>query len=238
MLWYKAWVETRVRFLLSLTGITLVAAFQDVYRALRYVMPTTPVRYFYNLLHFADDTMCVLWIAAVTLLAMGGLLREKAVGASTFTLTLPVSRRRLAGVRICVVFAEGVVMFLAPWIAILALIGTGGKPLLLSQAWFHIVLMASGGSLYVALPLLVSSVVEGEYTAPVVSFGGLMALVFAFVPSLKAYDPLVFMMGNGFFDRDAGMLRGAIPWGHAAVTVAIAGVLVGIGVKAIERREF
>jgi hypothetical protein len=41
----------------------------------------------------------------------------------------------------------------------------------MGQAAFHVVLLAGGGIVLYAIALLTSSLVEGEYTAPMVSFG-------------------------------------------------------------------
>src|SRR6266496_1216778 len=101
MLWYKAWLETRSRFLISLAGIVVLCSY-IVYHGDREALPSTKLSYYYHVLHGGHVALCTMWVAAVTLLMMGGLLREKAVGASSFTLSLPVSRRQLMAVRICV----------------------------------------------------------------------------------------------------------------------------------------
>jgi ABC-2 type transport system permease protein len=238
MLWYKAWLETRLRFLLSLVGITALCAWRQVYRGLEAVIPTTPVRYYYGLIHSAGGTLCVLWVAAVTLLAMGGLLRERGTGASSLTLSLPVSRAHLVRVRIAMVCLQALALMIIPWSAMILMIGPGGKPQLLAQAWFHLVLLAGGGSVFVAVPILVSSLVEGEYTAPVISFGIALAMSLGLGPGLDAWNPAILLTGNEYFDRRAGMLLGPIPWAHVAVSVVVAAVLIGASVQAIRRRDF
>jgi len=63
----------------------------------------------------------MMWIVAATLLTMGGLLRERAVGASNLTLALPVSRARLMGVRIAAILRQAQVPILVPWTAMFAI---------------------------------------------------------------------------------------------------------------------
>jgi ABC-2 type transport system permease protein len=87
--------------------------------------------------------------------------------------------------------------------------------------------------------LLISSLVEGEYTAPIVSFG----IVIAIVVSLdgeryQAYSPWAFMVGTEFWDRQTMQLVGPVPWMQAAVYLALAALLSFLSVKAIQRREF
>jgi ABC-type transport system involved in multi-copper enzyme maturation permease subunit len=238
MLWYKAWLETRLRFVLSLAGILVLCAWKQVYRSLDVVIPTTPVRYYYGLAHSANGTLCVLWVAAVTLLAMGGLMRERANGASLLTLALPVSRVRLVWVRIAMLCMEAAALMFAPWIAVILIIGVGAKPQLLAQAWFHIVLLAGGGSVFVAIPILASSVFEGEYTAPAVSFGIALAMSLGLSPVFDAWNPSVLITGSRYFDRATGMLIEPLPWTQVAISALFAAALIGIAVKAVQRRDF
>jgi ABC-2 type transport system permease protein len=175
MLWYKAWLETRSRFLLSLLNIVALCSF-NVYHGNEGAMPYTKLEYYYIVLHGGHSMLCMLWVLAVTLLAMGGLLREKAVGTAPFTLALPVSRARLVAVRISMVLGQAMALIIVPWTAMF-LIGTlNGKAHSLQQAFFHIVLLAGGGVVFLGTALLISSLVEGEYTAPLVSFGVLIAI--------------------------------------------------------------
>src|SRR6266540_3694656 len=93
MLWYKAWLETRSRFLISLLGTVALCTF-SVYHGDKEALPYTQAPYYYFVLRSAHYLLCMMWILAVTLLTMGGLVREKAAGTASFTLSLPVSRGR------------------------------------------------------------------------------------------------------------------------------------------------
>jgi len=69
VLWYKAWLETRSRFLTSLATLTVFCAV-FVHHAQGILRPEwTPA---YNrLLYIAQQYIVVLWILAVVLLGMG-----------------------------------------------------------------------------------------------------------------------------------------------------------------------
>jgi hypothetical protein len=170
------------------------------------------------------------WLLGVNLLVMGGLLREKAVGAASFTLALPVSRMRLIGVRMAVGLAQAMTLILIPWSAAIAMGVLVGKTLLISQALFHLALLAGGGVLLYAIVFLVSSVVEGEYTAPMISCGVLViiALQFGEDESLRTYNPIAFMLGSkagssaGYYDAQTMMLVGPVPWMRIAAYVLLA----------------
>jgi len=238
MLWYKAWLETRSRFLISLLGIVALCTF-IIYHGDRDAMPYTQLSYYYFVLRSGHSMLCMMWVLAVTLLMMGGLLREKAVGTASFTLALPVSRARLMRVRIGMGVMQSLALAIVPWCAMFLTAITTGKANSLGQAWFHVVLLVGGGLVFSGMSLLVSSLVEGEYTAPVVSFGAMLTMTVVLGDGvLRTFSPFAFITGIAYFDRRSGLLTGAIPWMHVAVSVAVAALLVAISVKVVQRREF
>jgi ABC-2 type transport system permease protein len=238
MLWYKAWLETRSRFLISLcgmTGLSCLLVYYDNHDTTPYTQPS----YYNHVLHGAHHRLIVMWLMAVVLLMMGGLLREKAVGAASFTLSLPVSRTRLAGVRVAMGLIQALTLAVLPWGAMFVTAMLSGKSHSVGQACFHVVLLAGGGIVFVGAALLVSSLVEGEYTAPVVSYGIVLLVSVEFGKGpLRPYNPLEFMMGSNFFDRHSGLLVGPIPWAYAGASAVLAGILMAASVVAIRRREF
>jgi ABC-2 type transport system permease protein len=238
MLWYKAWLETRARFVLSLLMITALCTY-SVYHGDRSAMPYTQISYFYFVLHGAHYALTVLWVIAVTLLMMGGLLREKALGTAAFSLALPVSRARLMGVRIATGLLESLALAVIPWGSMFLTATLTGKANSIAQAGYHLALLMGGGLLFFAVGLLVSSCVEGEYTAPAVSLGvvATISMLLADEP-LRRLSPMAFMNGIEFYDRHTGQLTGGLPWVHLAVSLLLSAVLVTVSVKLIERREF
>ena len=158
MLWYKAWLETRARFLISLLGIAGLCTFV-VYHGDQGAMPYTKVNYYYFVLNGGHNMLCMMWAMAVTLLMMGGLLREKAIGTASFTLSLPRGRAHLMGVRICVGLIEALALAIVPWSAMFLTAILTGKANSISQAWFHLVLLVGGGLVFFGMALLVSSLV-------------------------------------------------------------------------------
>jgi ABC-2 type transport system permease protein len=180
-----------------------------------------------------------LWLVAVIFLVMGGLLREKAVGAASFTLALPFSRRRLMGVRIATGMAEAIILILVSSAAICMQVSIFGKPYPMSQVWFYLVLLISGGMVPFVIALLIASLVEGEYTAPLVSFGVLICGIFLLSgQAVQKVDPYRFMSGLDYFDRTTGLLLGPIPWMKAGAYLLLAALLIVGSVKAIEMRDF
>jgi len=238
MLWYKAWLETRSRFQISLLGIVGLCSFA-VYIDDKNATPFDKADYYYHVLISGQMLLATMWVIAVTLLMMGGLLREKASGTSSFTLALPVSRTRLMLVRIGMGLMQSVVLAIVPWSAMFLIGATVGKTHSVSLAIFLIVLLLGGGSLYFAIALLISSLVEGEYTAPIVSYGIFVAgLILLNGQKLGPYNPWIFITGLRYLHWYPSFSAGPIPWLHIVVTLLIALVLMGISIRSIQRRDF
>jgi ABC-2 type transport system permease protein len=234
MLWYKAWLETRSRFLIALVGCTLLCA-----RLVSVFLQKESPRQVGPILHAGHETLAGTWLLAVTLLMMGGLLREYAVGTSAFTLSLPVSRMRLMWVRLATVTIEAIALAVLPWIAMLLAGKVAGNRAFLQQAGLHLLLLLVGGLLFLALAYLVSSSVTGEYTAPVVSLGGSILLAYALSgDKLRLYSPWAFMTGSEYFHWRTGLFIGPISWLQIGLFLGSAVIITVISIKLIDERDF
>jgi len=238
VLWYKAWLETRARFLVSLLGMVALCSLM-VYNGNKYTWPYTSVDYYYGVLQSGHAMLCVMWVLAVTLLLMGGLLRERAAGTAPFSLVLPVSRRRLIAIRVAMGALQAMALVIVPWCAMYVLAALTGKAHSAWQALFHVALLAGGGTIFFGAALLISSLVEGEYTAPAVSLGvALAAAVLLSDPSVRAYSPWNFILGVQYLDRSSKLLVGPLPWMRIAVSILLGAVFTGLSAKAIQARDF
>ena len=130
MLWFKAWADTRIFFLLGMMSlVSMVGALNVAYPgdpgqefphgAL--AVSTSEVRALTNdprsyiWLHWFANTM-VIWlpILAVALASTGFPPRAYATGSLLHILTLPVSRRKLAGIRVSLGLVELAAIALIP----------------------------------------------------------------------------------------------------------------------------
>jgi ABC-2 type transport system permease protein len=238
MLWYKAWLETRSRFLISLIGIVALCSLLVLHgdRDVAYEVSSD----YYNFVLFEGHQLLVLmWTLAVTLMMMGGLLHEKAIGSSSFTLALPVSRRRFMVVRICTGLAQAFVLAIVPWVAMFSVSSIFGKTRSVSQAGFYLLLLLGGGLLFFGMAVLISSLISGEYTAPAVSFGAVIVIAVALSSAhLRRYSPWEFMTGARYRIEQTNLLTLPIPWLQTAIYILVAGLLLAVSVRAIQRREF
>lgn len=235
MLWYKAWLETRIRF-----GIALVLCVAFCSE----LIVSLPREGAGNVdlvgLHGVHTALVFVWILGVTLLMMGGLLSEKAIGSSSFTLSLPASRLHHMTVRTLVGFIESIALAVASWTAMLILAGSNGESWrYIAQAGFHVLLLLAGGSVLLALALVLSTLIEGEYIAPIASLGIIILLAYTFSGSdFLAYSPIAFMTGLKYFSHHTGALTGTVPWLPALGFIAVVICLFAISVKIIEHRDF
>lgn len=238
MLWYKAWLETRARFLVLLFAITGVAAYSVVYFN-HEGERISPLTWYNFVLQRAHNQISILWLLSVSLLMMGGLLHESGVGASDFTLALPVSRARLMMARIWMGYAQSIVLAIVPWTVMFLIDLSLVKVNFLYSAWFHAAILVGGGSLFAAWALLVSSLIAGPYTAPAVALGGILVGGFLLGdPSYKNWSPYSLVTGQPFLNLHTNALEGPIPWVRLAVTIAIAAALTWTAIKVVERKDF
>jgi ABC-2 type transport system permease protein len=238
MLWYKTWLETRSRFLISLAGMIAICSLW-AFHLEKDALDSTTSEYYNFILYDSHAMLVMMWILAVTLIMMGGLLREQATGVSAFTLALPTSRTRLMSIRIGMGFIEAVILAIVPWAAIFSIASIFGKTHSISQAVFYLVLLLGGGLLFFAVAVLASSLVGGEYTAPLVSYGAVIATAVAFNSrSLRPYNPWEFMLGSEYLNPRTSLLVWPIPWLQTAGYIFLAALLLVISVKMVQRREF
>jgi ABC-2 type transport system permease protein len=236
VLWYKAWLETRSRFLTSLATLTIFCAV-FVGHAQGLIRPewTADCN---RLLFVTQQFVVIMWTLAVVLLGMGGIVREKAIGTSSLTLSLPVSRARLLGVRAGVGVLEAIALGVVPWTTIFLVSSLARMPILISQVGFYVMLLVGGGLAYFAMAVLVSSLVEGEYTTPAVAFGVVLLTAIAFDAWLRPFNLWRLVTGDYYIDRHTYLLSGHFPWLGTFASLSVAGFMLLASVKVIQSREF
>jgi len=241
VLCYRAWVETRWRFLICLTVMLLpsVLYFHELG-----IFPmqhwTSDPHYAYGLLFGTHLPSIGIWTFAAVFLGLGGLLRERAVGTSTLTLTLPVSRAHVVGTRVGVGASETVALALAPWIVNSSISLFERTPFSRAQAGWCVLLLVGGGLVYFACAVLVSSVVEGEYTAAALMF----ALVYGIgyladhVSGFSALNLYPLMSGTRYLDRNTNLFPGPMPWLGILASSSASALMLLAAVTITRRRDF
>ncbi len=243
MLCYKAWLETRGRFLACLITLTVFCfifvhhAQEIAFRGDGLSRPGGPADY-YRLLFVTQEFLVIMWVVSVVLLGMGGMLREKVLGVSTFTLALPVSRARLFGVRVAVGTLQAAALAILPWCAVFLASSLAGLPIRLSQVSSYISLLFGGGLSYFAMAILVSSSVEGEYTAPAISFGIVLLSAIAFDAWLRPFSLWRLITGDLSIDRHTYLLPSDFPWFGVFASLLAAMAMLFLAFRRIQKGDF
>jgi len=246
MLWWKAWRESRGRFLSA--AIVLAAfCFTTVSRARldfppRFE-PTLPYTTFIWRGIYNGPSVIVFVIVAVAL-GLGGLMRERAVGTAPFTLELPVSRGALflsrAGVGALQVIALATIpAWIVPWMS-----SRIGHPYPAPQAWLFAGLFAAAGLVWFAAGLLMSTAFAGEHTP---TAGGLLLpfghLALVSIPALRPMHWLnLFDVMNGsglrYLDADTSLLVGPFPAAILGAVLVVALAMLAASAVLTARADF
>lgn len=245
MLIYKAWLETRWRFAAGLALLVAIVFFA-VFHAPTVIEVREQFRgehilyaqYLWVLLY--KGYFQIFWISAAVALSLGGLWREQPSGAASFTLSLPVSRRRLVLVRSAVGAAEAVVLALVPCVLIWAISPLAGYSYPLSQALSHAALIAGGGLIFYGWGLLLSHLMQGEFSTPTVALSVCLGLFFSFkeLQLLEDYSPFDLMSGKHCLDPNTFLLHEPLPWLQLICSLAVAAAIAIASAIIAEVRDF
>ena len=252
MLWYKAWRESRTRFLITaftLLGFCLYAVlFQNpnpangniVSAELHSGIYSTHI---YELIY--DGTAKGVFATLIIFLGLGGLLRERRNRTAIFTLSLPVGRFRLIGTQLVVGMSEIVVLSLLPALLIPSLSIFVHESYPLTEALHFSMLWFACGSIIFAVAFLMSGILSGEYTAPVVCYVALMlqALIMT-TTALGRRHRLNLMWTMGEFGRmhwdsqHKFLISDPLPWTRLVFIMLTALCMLGLAARITNKQDF
>lgn len=190
MLLYKAWLESRKRFLLSflaMAGLSMVFVFCN--HDVRTAVTDHDVSYGeYIWKGIFKGQLRDIYVVLTLLLGMGGLDREREYGTAGFTLALPVSRCRLVAARGFAGVIETTLLGFLPATLVPALSPSVGEFYPWGQGLEFGVLWTIGGGVFFTMGFLASVLFSGEYSAAIAA----IALLFAYsitadLPGMERY---------------------------------------------------
>src|SRR3954469_8991603 len=255
MLWYKSWLETRWRFLIGLALVVVSAAstvltYPQVVGLLSAI--STPNltgaigRRVHETLELSRDYRGYVWSQAIrqnllqmsalfaVLLGTGGLLAHGSGGGALFTMSLPVSRKRVLGVRAATGLGELFVLALAPALLLPLLSPAIGESYPVADALIYGACMFVAGSVFFSLALLLLTIFSGVWRPLLIALCPATALGRIDV-ALHDVSPFSFfgvMSGENYFHGHG------LPWpGLVASAAASAALLYGAGTN-LARRDF
>jgi hypothetical protein len=252
MLWYKAWLETRWRFLIGL-GLLLCSAAATVLIRPQFVslMPAAPmdvggaigqrIREAVELAREYRGYVWSNWFAEnlsqtgtlfAVLLGTGGLFSS---GAGTlFTLSMPASRGRLLAVRGATGLLELFAIVFVSSLLIPLLSPVIGETYGVGNALVHGACLFIVVSVFFSLAFLLSTVFADPWRPSLITIA--VALVLAAVEGifhgLSPYGVFRVMTAETFFRT------GEVPWVGLLASVAVAAALYYAAVRNVSRRDF
>jgi len=166
---FKAWLETRVRFLAGLVAVAIVCIFQieqhhthDFSHSFAARLGVPEYGWYlwqYLYVYFLQQV----WALFVLLLALDGLIREKASGTAAFSIGLPVSRKRWMFTRLAVLMMESAALSLFAVLVVIVGSAIIHQTFSLGQVLLHAVLMVAAGVIVIALGNLCYALFPGNY---------------------------------------------------------------------------
>jgi hypothetical protein len=255
MLWYKSWLETRWRFLiglvilmLSVVGTVLayprvekllpmVPAFDDgtlVGQRLKAIAELSRTYGGYIWAQWARQNMVQMLSLFAALLGTGGLLSQGAGGGGLFTLSLPVSRERLLGVRAATGLAELGVLALLPSLLLPVLSPAVGQSFGIGAALAHGVCAFVAAAVLFSATSLLSTVFTDIWRPALIVcvVAAALGIVEPFFGAVARYSLFGIMDGETYF-RGNGL-----PWlGLLASAAASAGMLFAAS-RNLARQDF
>lgn len=226
MLLYKAWLESRTRFLL---GLLAMAALSGVFVLFNH--DVRPVVTDHDMSYGEYIFTCIfkgqlrdIYVMLALLLGLGGLDRERSYGTAGHTLALPVSRWRLIASRGAAGIFETAVMAFLPACLVPALSPFVNESYSWRMALQFGALWTVGGILIFAMGFLASVLFAGEYSAAIAA----IALLFGYsittdLPGMEHYLVDVHDLMNGSGPHGAATL--AVISFTAAATIWLAGYI-------------
>jgi ABC-2 type transport system permease protein len=167
MLWYKAWKESRVRFLLTVAVWSFLCV-GLMYRARTGFPPPERPDLPYSAWVWGSifgNMNPTVFVILVMILGLGGLQRERPVGTAAFTLSLPVTRVRLVLVRAAAGILQVLVLSFLPAMLIPPLSpALAGQSYPATQALQFGLLFFTWGAVAFGVGFLWSTLFGGEFT--------------------------------------------------------------------------
>ena len=246
---FKAWRESRERFLLGaalLTAICVLGVFcrgslMTVFAPGASFVGAPYVGYIYRLVYGgpARGLFCIM----AMMLALGGLPRERLHRTAGFTLALPVSRAQLVQVQALLGLGQIAALSVLPLLLLAACSRLAQVPYPIGQLVRFDLLWSAGGALFFAVAFLAATVFRNEYAALAVSLVFMILYPLAvLLPPLNRYPLNIHHIMSGlampYFDARTALMMGAPSWGLLACMAAMAGALIVLALRIAQRQDY
>src|SRR5262249_39097757 len=160
-----------------------------------------------------------LWALLAVALGSGGLLSQASGGGALFTLSLPVSRNRLAGVRAATALAELLVLAFIPSLLLVAFSPAVEQHYGVGDALVHSTCLFVAGSVFFGLAFLLSTVFGDVWRPALIVLCVVFALLF-FEQVFRGLPVSLFRVMSG----EAYFRAGRLPWAGLLASATASGI--------------
>jgi ABC-2 type transport system permease protein len=255
MLWYKAWLETRWRFLIGFVVLAFSACGVVIgYPKVLELMPLVPAAdvggelgrrireaaelartyrgYVWS--QWFGQNLVQTWTLFAVILGTGGLLSQASGGGALFTLSLPVTRNRLLAVRAATGLLELLALAVIPSLLLPVLSPAVGQTYGVADAMIHGACLFIAGAVFFSLAFMLSTVFSDVWRPLLIAlcaaFG--LGLLEEISPDLSRWGLFRVMTAEVYF-RDGGL-----PWLGLLASAAVSLVLLYLADRNIARHDF
>lgn len=178
------------------------------------------------------------------ILGSGGLLQERAQGTAGFTLSLPVSRRRIVLARAIAGYMGLLAIAAAPVVALPVASQSIGQHYPIGQALRFFFLWASCGAVFYGFTFLLAHRLEGQYTPVLLAVPSLMAYGVVLNLPWLSRQPMMnaFQIMNGenmpFFDPSRHVIAGPLPAVSLLIMLAVSATFIVLAARRIQPIDF
>jgi ABC-2 type transport system permease protein len=251
MLWYKAWLETRWRFLIGL-GVLILSAAGVVFTypkvlQLLHLVPSIEIggeigRRIREAAELSREYRGYVWSQAfrqnlaqtgtlfAVLLGAGGLVSGS---SALFTLSLPVSRGRLVAVRAATGLAEWFLLALVPALVIPMLSPAIGEHYAVGAAIVHALCLFITGAIFFSLALLLSTLFADPWRPVLIAlFAAIVLVMVDQILRSDSYGLFGVMSGEAYFRAHR------VPWAGLLGSIAASATLLYGASLTLAHRDF
>lgn len=255
MLWYKSWLETRSRFLIGLAVLMLTAAGAVIaYPRVVALLPLVPtvtvngelgrrIKEGAELIRTYRGYVWSQWLRQgmtnmlslfAVLLGTGGLLSQASGGGALFTLSLPISRKELLGVRAATGLAELMALAFVPPLLVPILSPAVGASYGVGDALVHGLCLFVAAAVLFSMACLLSTVFSDVWRPALIVCAGASVLGIAepFFGELSRYSLFGIMDGEMYFRG------GGLPWLGLLASAAVSAAMLFAASRNLARQDF
>jgi ABC-type transport system involved in multi-copper enzyme maturation permease subunit len=188
----------------------------------------------YVWMQWFNKNLLMAWVVFAILIGVGGVVTESSRGTALFTLSLPVTRRRLLFSRAATGATELAALALLPSLLIPLLSPIIGESYSLARVIIYALMIIAGGLVFFAFSILLSTIFTDQVKPIIIGLGAAFALttVSFFFKRLAPYNVFNIMSGDSYFRT------GELPLAGLAGSLMVAAAMFYVSIKLVEKRDF